>query len=85
MKKIYFLTIPLLLQALSPFESPKPRSFDLSCYETKATLVNKQAINNPKIRCRYVCDKKIYKEQKIAEAISFYKSSKEYKFKEISK
>ena len=49
-------------------------------YETKLTQENKKAMNNPKIKCRWVCDKKVYNEQKIADAISFYKHSKYYKF-----
>ena len=54
---------------------------DLAVFNTKATKENKMAGENEKIKCRYVCDKKIYKETKIAEAISFYKNSKEYTFK----
>ena len=38
-------------------------------------------MKNKKIKCRWVCDKKVYKEQKIADAISFYRDSKNYKFK----
>jgi hypothetical protein len=49
-------------------------------YDTKLSDANKKAMQNKKIKCRWVCDKKIYKEQKIAEAISFYKKSKYYKF-----
>lgn len=81
MRKAVFLLLPILLQAISPFESPKPNSFNLSVFDTKKSVSNKKASANPKIRCRYVCDKKIYKEQEIADAISFYKDSKEYKFK----
>lgn len=33
-----------------------------------------------KIQCRCVCDKKLSKEQKMAEAIEFYKNSKIYNF-----
>ena len=39
-----------------------------------------ESMENKKIKCRLVCDKKIYKEQRIASAISFYKNSKYYKF-----
>lgn len=81
MKKSIFLLLPILLHAISPFESPKPNSFNLSAFDTKRGVENEKASANPKIKCRYVCDKKIYKEQKIADAISFYKASKEYKFK----
>ena len=49
-------------------------------FEKKMTQDNKKAMENDKIKCRWVCDKKVYKEQKIAEAISFYKNSKEYTF-----
>lgn len=49
-------------------------------FEPKMTIENEKAMQNEKIKCRWVCDKKIYKEQKIAEAISFYKNAKEYKF-----
>lgn len=81
MKKIAFLLLPILLQALSPFESPKPNSFNLSAFDTKKSVANEKASANPKIRCRLVCDKKIYNEQKIADAISFYKATRDYKFK----
>ncbi len=73
MKKLLFLLFPMLLFAASPFETEKSKSFNLSVFDTKRDVVNTQAINNNKIRCRYVCDKKLYKEQKIADAISFYK------------
>jgi len=49
-------------------------------FDTKLSKENKKVIENEKIKCRWVCDKKIYKEQKIAEAISFYKNSKYYTF-----
>ncbi len=67
MKKILFLLLPSLL-------------FCEKIYETKLSIKNRTAMKNEKIKCRWVCDKKIYKEQKIAEAISFYKRSKYYKF-----
>jgi len=51
-----------------------------SSFETKVSPENRAAMKNKKIKCRWVCDKKLYKEQKIADAISFYKSSKDYKF-----
>jgi len=78
MKKVLFLMFFTVLFAKSPFETQKENHFDLSVYETKATQENKKAANNPKIKCRWVCDKKIYTEQKIAEAISFYKRSRDY-------
>jgi len=49
-------------------------------YGTKLSKSNKKATKAPKIKCRWVCDKKAYREKKIAEAISFYKNSKYYKF-----
>lgn len=54
--------------------------FDMSVFEKKKEMANEQASNNSKIRCRYVCDKKLYREQKISEAIEFYKNSREYGF-----
>ncbi len=50
-------------------------------YEKKISLENRAAMKNEKIKCRWVCDKKVYKEQKIADAISFYRDSKHYVFK----
>jgi hypothetical protein len=82
MKKLYFLAFPLLLQAFNPFNSPKAKSFDLSCFNTKLTPTDKRADENPKIRCRYICDEKLYTQQKIADAISFYKHSRDYRVKE---
>ena len=67
MIKILFLLLPTLL-------------FCEKIYDTKLSDENRAAMENKKIKCRWVCDKKIYKEQKIAEAISFYKNSKYYKF-----
>jgi len=53
-------------------------------YETQVCNANKKAMENKKIKCRWVCDKKIYKEQKIQEAVLFYKNSKDYKFTKSS-
>jgi hypothetical protein len=50
-------------------------------YSSKPSNANKEALQNRKIKCRLVCDKKLYKEQKIAEAVSFYKNSQYYTFK----
>ncbi len=80
MKKVLFLVFYTFLFGASPFETKGESHFDLSVYETKATIENKKATNNSKIKCRWVCDKKIYTEQKIAEAVSFYKKSKDYNF-----
>jgi len=71
--KILILFAPILLLALSPFESPKPNVFNTSVYETKETKETNMASKNEKINCRYVCDKKIYKEQQISNAVSYYK------------
>lgn len=49
-------------------------------FEKKLSKENVQAMQNEKLKCRWVCDKKLYKEQQIKEAISFYKNSKEYNF-----
>lgn len=54
--------------------------FGEKIYETRVSNANKKAMENERVKCRWVCDKKIYKEQKIAQAISFYKNSKYYKF-----
>jgi len=54
--------------------------FGEKIYETKVCDANTKAMQNSKIKCRWVCDKKIYKEQKIREAVLFYKNSKNYKF-----
>jgi len=78
MKQILFLLFFSFLFAKSPFETKTENHFDLSSYETKVSIENKKAANNSKIKCRLVCDKKIYTEQRIAEAISFYKSSRDY-------
>jgi len=81
MKKIVSCCIfGTILLAQSPFESKAAKHFDLSAYETKLSKENIKAANNPKIKCRWVCDKKLYTEQKISQAISFYKHSKEYHF-----
>ncbi|MDQ7045280.1 MAG: hypothetical protein Q9M32_05130 [Sulfurimonas sp.] len=75
MKKLLCIIFPLSLLAISPFDTPKETRFNLSVFDTKARDANKKAMKNQKMKCRYVCDKKIYKEQKIADAISFYKTS----------
>ncbi|WP_457746853.1 hypothetical protein [Sulfurimonas sp.] len=67
MKKLLLLFLPTLLLCEH-------------IYETKLSKSNREAMENKKIKCRLVCDKKIYKEQKIEEAVSFYRNSKEYKF-----
>lgn len=54
--------------------------FSEHIYEKKISKANQEAMQNSKIKCRWVCDKKIYTEQKISDAVSFYKKSKHYKF-----
>ena len=54
--------------------------FSETLYESKPSKENQDAMKNRKIKCRTVCDKKIYKEQKINDAVLFYKYSKRYKF-----
>jgi len=76
MKKLIILLLPLLVLAAGPFDTPVPKNFSLSMFNTKSSEENEEAIDNDIIICRYVCDKKIYKEQKIADAISFYKKTR---------
>jgi len=78
--KTLILLLPVLIFAFSPFESPKSNSFDTSVYNTKESKENVEASKNEQIRCRYVCDKKVYKEQKISDAIEFYKRTRNYNF-----
>lgn len=78
MKKLMILLVCTVLFADSPFETKGDRYFDFSMFETKKTVVNKQAQQNNHVKCRWVCDKKIYKEQKIADAILFYKKTRAY-------
>ena len=78
MKKICMLVLFSFLFADSPFDSPKEKAFDVSVFETKANSLNKQAQQNNKVKCRWVCDKQIYKQQKIADAILFYRHTREY-------
>jgi len=75
MKKIFYLSLTCTLLFSSPFETQKEKSFDLSVFDTKSKDIHKKAMENEKVKCRKVCDKKIYKEQKIADAISFYKKT----------
>ncbi len=83
MKKVILLIFPVLLLAQTPFDTPEPKQFNLSSFNTTGNQLNQKASENKKIKCRWVCDKKLYKEQKIAEAISFYKNAKEYIFKDV--
>ncbi len=47
---------------------------------TCSTKVDTNTSKKEEIKCRCVCDKKLSREEKMAEAIEFYKSSKIYKF-----
>lgn len=78
MMKTLILLLPIYLFALDPFESPQSGIFDTSIYDTKESIENRQAIENVQIKCRYVCDRKLYKEQKISEAVEFYKRTRNY-------
>lgn len=80
MKRIFLLLLPVILFGDCPLGIPEEVSQDLLAFDVKENSLNKQASKNEKIKCRMVCDKKIYKEQKIADAILFYKNSKDYKF-----
>lgn len=80
MIKILLLLLPILAFALSPFETPVANNFDTSIYNTKEKRENLQASKNKKITCRYVCDKKVYKEQRMSDAIEFYKKTRNYNF-----
>ena len=71
MKITIVLLLPLILFAQSPFESPEPHQFDLSMFNTADKVQTKE--KTIKVVCRFVCDKKLSKEQKIEEALSFYK------------
>lgn len=80
MIKILILLLPVFLLAFSPFDSPEPNHFNTSVYDTKVTNESKKVSKNKKITCRCVCDKRVYKEQRIAAAVSFYRESENYKF-----
>ena len=76
MRWLIYLTLPLFLYAQSPFESVFTAPHKTSMFNTK---IDKK-IKDKKIMCRIVCDKKIYREQVIREAIAFYTNSKDYSF-----
>ena len=82
MKILFSLLLPFYLCAAAPFDTPKPQRFDLSAFDTKGSEIHEITSENKKIKCRWVCDKKIYKEKEIGDAVSYYKNAKEYKFKE---
>jgi len=80
MRKITILLFSISLFAQSPFESVVTPPHQTNMFNTSKSKLNIKASENKKIRCRYVCDKKIYKEQVITDAITFYINSKDYSF-----
>jgi hypothetical protein len=48
--------------------------------ETTLEKKDEKSMQKQKIRCKWICNKKLYREEEIAKAISFYKNSKYYKF-----
>ena len=74
MKKIIYLALPLSLFALSPFETPQSYKYDLASFNTKPKV--KVEVNGEKVVCRFICDKQISKEQKLQNAVNFYKKRK---------
>ncbi|QOY52148.1 hypothetical protein [Candidatus Sulfurimonas baltica] len=83
MIKILILLFPLLLFGLSPFESSNSDSFKSSTHKINKSNKKIVASKNTQIRCRCVCDKRMYKEQKISDAVLFYKNNREYTFSGI--
>lgn len=75
LNKLLIIIVPTVVFGLTPFDTPKGVQYNLSVFNTKSTNKNTKAMKNKKVKCRYVCDKKVYKEQKITAAISFYKEN----------
>lgn len=82
MKKMFILLYSIVLSAQSPFDTPQYSMYDLSVFDTDRTL-SKTKYESEKVRCRYVCDKKLDREERIEDAILFYKNSKKYTFTSI--
>ena len=61
------------------FNTEKSQKIDTTAYDTKNRDENIKASKNSQITCRYTCDKKIYKEQKISDAVAFYKKERKFK------
>lgn len=78
MKILLLYLLPIFLFGSSVFDTPKYLSLDLSTFNTSMTKEHTDTTKNYKIKCRLICDKKIYKEQRISDAISYYKRSKKY-------
>lgn len=74
MKKIIYLILPFSLFALSPFNTPQSYKYDLSTFNTKQKV--KTEVKCEKTICRFICDKQISKEQKLQNAVNFYKKRK---------
>jgi hypothetical protein len=73
MKKILTLFIPLYIFAGTVFDTPKYHH-NFQVFNNKENLSQRKNKTPSHIKCRYICDKQAYKEQKIAEAVSFYKN-----------
>ncbi len=61
------------------FNTEKSEKIDTTVYDTKNRDENIKASQNSQIVCRYICDKKIYKEQKITDAVEFYKKERKFR------
>jgi len=81
MRWLIYLILPLFLNAQSPFDSIITPPHQADIFNSSKNKLYIRVSENEKIRCRYVCDKKLYKEQVIADAITFYINSKDYSFK----
>lgn len=68
----------LILNASSPFETPKAKKFDLSVFNSE--VITQDIAPTDMVQCHVVCDKKIYNLNLLKSAISFYKNSKNYRF-----
>lgn len=68
-----------IVQNSSFFNSEKSEKIDTSAYDAKNREENMEASKNSRIICRYTCDKKVYKEQKIMDAVEFYKKERKFK------
>ncbi|MCF6330144.1 MAG: hypothetical protein L3I99_01190 [Sulfurimonas sp.] len=84
MRKIILFLFSISLFAQGPFESITTPPHQTSMFNSTKNELNIKASENEKIKCRYVCDKKIYKEQVISDAITFYLNSKDYSFNSYS-
>lgn len=67
-----------------PFDSKEPVSYDLSIFNSNHKIEDERAFKNSQIRCRKVCDKKMTVEQRMLEAITFYRDSRSSEEDDIS-